>query len=81
VLACDPLTYISVDAPAWARVRIAAARYVTIDADAGWATSRGFAFAWAYDPRAGVLTIRVDDRPPSVPCESIATVIGGALSR
>jgi hypothetical protein len=69
-MACDPLLFSGVDAPALARIKDALreAYHVRVDSDRGEQTVRGFTFEWAYDADEQTLRIECLHKPLVVPC-------------
>ena len=77
--ACPPLNYSGVTAYQWVAIRAAIADKIgiTITADSGTDTARGFTVSWAYKP--GSLTVICIDSPWEDPCLFINVQIDGTI--
>jgi hypothetical protein len=69
-VACDPLYYSGVDSSKWecAKEVVRSEYGITIEADHGEATERGFTLQWSYDASAEELQIQCTKKPFVVPC-------------
>jgi hypothetical protein len=82
-MACDPLSYSSVDAEKWQSVRDTIERQygIQISSEQGQESKRGFKLRWAYDPEAGTLEIQCLDKPFITPCGVVNNYINGAAEK
>jgi hypothetical protein len=82
-LACDQLTYVSVDASAWVRVKHAVGdEYgITIESDSGEASSRGFTLRWSYVASEQTLEVQCLQKPFLVPCSVVNKRIEDTAAR
>jgi hypothetical protein len=77
-VACDPLNYSGVDTTKWECARdVVQSEYgISIDADHGEATERGFTLEWSYDASTEELHIQCTEKPFFVPC----SVVNGRIN-
>jgi hypothetical protein len=79
-MSCAMLSYNNVTPAAWqCGVDKAAGYGITISANVGSVTARGFTVKWNYAPAAETFTIQCTDSPWIVPCSLINGTINDAV--
>ena len=78
-MACEPQTFTGVSPQLWTTMQGEVRRQlgITVTANSGEASEKGFTIAWTYDPAAQALTITCLNKPFFVPCG----VINGQISK
>ena len=76
-MACDPQTFNGVSPEGWAAMKEEARRQlgISLAADSGEASEKGFTISWNYDGAAQRLTITCLDKPFFVPCGTVNSQI------
>jgi hypothetical protein len=82
-MACDPTLFSGVDAATLTSIKDALKREygLTVDADRGRQTHRGFTFEWAYEPDERSLRIQCVGKPLLVPCSVINNRINALAAK
>ena len=82
-MACDPLNYSGVDSSKWECAKdVVRGEYgISIDADQGEASERGFTLKWSYDTNAHTLQIQCTKKPFLVPCGMVSSRINDAAAK